>query len=111
MVTSGRSREPAASQQIDWQVGSAGAAASSAVSTWAIMLAIWPVDERPEEMRRPEVVNSLTFDQMVTYKKLYDARMKKEGKGEEVFGRDGPIPETRFEAGTDDCAGQLHPVR
>jgi hypothetical protein len=46
------------------------------------MLAVWPVDERP--------------DQMVTYKKLYDARMKKEGKGEEVFGHDSPIPVTVF---------------
>jgi hypothetical protein len=75
------------------------------------MLAVWPLDERPAEMCKPEVVNSLTFDQMVTYKKLYDARMKKEGKGEEVFGRDAPIPETRFEAGVDDCAEKLHPAR
>jgi hypothetical protein len=84
------------------------------VSTWAIMLAVWPLEERPEEMRKPEVVNTLSFDQMVTYKKLYDARMKKEGKegkGEEVFGRDGPIPTTMFEGGPDDCAEQLHPVR
>jgi hypothetical protein len=90
---------------------SAAASAAPVVSTWSIMLAVWPLDERPDEMRKPEVVNSLTFDQMVTYKKLYDARMKKEGKGEEVFGRDAPIPETRFEAGLDDCAEKLHPAR
>jgi hypothetical protein len=99
------------SQQVSWQVSSNEPAAASAVSTWAIMLAVWPVEERPEEMRRPEVVNSLSFDQMVTYKKLYDARMKKEGKGEEVFGRDCPIPPTMFEAAADDCAEQLHPAR
>jgi hypothetical protein len=75
------------------------------------MLAVWPVDERPDQMRKPEVVNALSFDQMVTYKKLYDARMKKEGKGEEVFGHDSPIPVTVFEAGADDCAGELHAVR
>jgi hypothetical protein len=87
------------------------ASASGTVSTWEIMLAVWPVEERPDQMRRPAVVNALTFDQMVTYKKLYDARMKKEGKGEEVFGHDSPIPVTVFEAGPDDCAEQLHPVR
>jgi hypothetical protein len=37
--------------------------------------------------------------------------MKKEGKGEEVFGHDSPIPVTVFEAGADDCAGELHTVR
>jgi hypothetical protein len=37
--------------------------------------------------------------------------MKKEGKGEEVFGHDGAIPVTMFEAEADDCAEQLHAVR
>jgi hypothetical protein len=98
---------------VDWQVNTSASVATGppAVSTWSIMLAVWPLEERPDEMRRPEVVNSLTFDQMVTYKKLYDARMKKEGKGEEVFGRDCPIPPTMFEAAADDCAEQLHPAR
>jgi hypothetical protein len=99
-------------QPVDWQVGAtASVATAPAISTWSIMLAVWPLEEWPDEMRRPEVVNSLTFDQMVTYKKLYDARMKKEGKGEEVFGRDCPIPPTMFEAAADDCAEQLHPAR
>jgi hypothetical protein len=75
------------------------------------MSAIWPLEDRPDQMRKKEIVNALSFDQMVTYKKLYDARLKKEGKGEEVFGRDAPIPVTMFEAGADDCAEQLHPAR
>jgi hypothetical protein len=109
----GRPQTASSSQQVSWQVPSnaAPAPATNTVSTWTIMLAIWPVEERPDEMRRPEIVNSLSFDQMVTYKKLYDARMKKEGKGEEVFGRDCPIPPTMFEAAADDCAEQLHPAR
>jgi hypothetical protein len=45
---------------------------------------------------------------MVTYKKLYDAQLKKEGKGEEVFGKAGPIPVTMYECGPDDCVEQLH---
>jgi hypothetical protein len=75
------------------------------------MLEIWPVDERPDNMRKREVVNALTFDQMVTYKKMYDQRMKREGKGELVFGHDMPIPVTVYEGGPDDCAEQLHAVR
>jgi hypothetical protein len=115
-VGSGRSGSGRQQQQqqlpVDWQVStSASVATAPAISTWSIMLAVWSLEERPDEMRRPEVVNSLTFDQMVTYKKLYDARMKKEGKGEEVFGRDCPIPSTMFEAAADDCAEQLHPAR
>jgi hypothetical protein len=102
-------------RRVDWRVAdqtqSAGPASVPVVNTWSIMLAIWPLEERPDEMRRMEVVNSLSFDQMVTYKKLYDAGLKKEGKGEEVFGRDGPIPVTMFKAEADDCAEQLHAVR
>jgi hypothetical protein len=75
------------------------------------MLEVWPLDERPDNMRRPATVNALSFDQMVTFKRLYDARMKKEGKGEEVFGHDSAIPVTVFDAGPDDCAEQLHAAR
>jgi hypothetical protein len=72
------------------------------------MLPLWPLEERPDHVRRREVINGLTFDQMVTYKKLYDAQLKKEGKGEEVFGKAGPIPVTMYECGPDDCVEQLH---
>jgi hypothetical protein len=82
-----------------------------AVSTWDLMLEIWPVEERPEQMKKREFVNALSFDQMVTYKKLFDARMKKEGKGEGEFGHDNPVPVTVFDGGPDDCAGQLHAAR
>jgi hypothetical protein len=36
------------------------------------MAAIWPVEDRPELMKKPEMVNALSFDQMVTYKKLFE---------------------------------------
>jgi hypothetical protein len=88
-----------------------GAGVPAPVSTWELMLELWPLEERPDNMRKREVVNALTFDQMVTYKKLFDQRMKREGKGEQVFGHDVPIPVTVFEAGPDDCAEQLHAVR
>jgi hypothetical protein len=88
-----------------------GGGAPAAVSTWDLMLEIWPVEERPDQMKRREFVNALSFDQMVTYKKLFDARMKKEGKGQEVFGHDNPIPVTMYEGEADDCMEQLHAVR
>ena len=81
------------------------------VSTWTLMLRIWPLEDRPEEMLVPEVVNGLTFDQLMKYKKHYEALGKKEGKGEGVFGKDSTIPAVSFDAGEDNCADLLHPAR
>ena len=75
------------------------------------MLRIWPLEDRPEEMQDPLVVGSLSFDQVMKYKKHYEALIKKEGKGEGVFGKDSQIPTCRFDAGEDDCASTLHPAR
>jgi hypothetical protein len=104
-------------EQMVWNVrggsdaDSSNTATAPAVSTWDLMLQIWPVEERPEQMKKREFVNALSFDQMVTYKKLFDARMKKEGKGEGEFGHDNPVPVTVFNGGPDDCPGQLHAAR
>jgi len=84
---------------------------ANSVSTWTLMLRIWPLEDRPEEMLEPEVVNGLTFDQLMKYKKHYEALVKKEGKGEGVFGKDTAIPSKFFEAGDDNCADILHPAR
>jgi hypothetical protein len=46
------------------------AAGVATISTWELMTAIWPLEDRPDQMRRKEVVNTLLFDQMVTYKKF-----------------------------------------
>ena len=81
------------------------------VSTWTLMLRIWPLEDRPEEMLVPEVVNGLTFNQLMKYKKHYEALVKKEGKGEGVFGKDTTIPPVLFEAGEDNCADLFHPAR
>ena len=86
-------------------------AGGGVMTTWQLMLGIWPVEDRPEEMTKPEVVNSLSFDQLITYKNHYEALVKKEGKGDGVFGKDADIPVKRFEAGEDNCADKLHPAR
>ena len=84
---------------------------SGGVSTWTLMMRIWPLEDRPEEMLVPDVVNGLTFDQLMKYKKHYEQLVKKEGKGEGVFGKDTAIPPKFFEAGEDNCADLLHPAR
>jgi hypothetical protein len=80
-------------------------------STWAIMLDIWPLEDRPEKMTIPRVVNTFTFDQMVKYKKTYEALQKKEGKGDGVFGKDSAIPTKKFQEAEDNCLDLLHPAR
>ena len=104
---------------VSWEVRGAAVApvavqpvvASGSMSTWQLMLGIWPVEDRPEEMTRPEVVNSLTFDQLITYKNHYEALVKKEGKGDGVFGKDTDIPVKKYAAAEDNCADKLHPAR
>ena len=104
---------------VAWEVRGAAVApvaaqpvvASGSMSMLHLMLGIWPVEDRPEEMTRPEVVNSLTFDQLITYKNHYEALVKKEGKGDGVFGKDTDIPVKKYAAAEDNCADKLHPVR
>ena len=104
---------------VSWEVRGAAVApvavqpvaAGGSMSTWQLMLGIWPVEDRPEEMTRPEVVNSLTFDQLITYKNHYEALVKKEGKGDGVFGKDTDIPVKKYAAAEDNCADKLHPAR
>ena len=62
-------------------------------------------------MQDPETVAALTFDQLIKYKKHYEALVKKEGKGDGVFGKDSQIPATMFDTGEDNCADILHPAR
>ena len=81
------------------------------LASWNLMLRIWPLEDRPDEMKIPEVVNGLSFDQLIKYKKHYEALIKREGKGEGVFGKDSDIPAVFFEEGEDNCADLLHPAR
>jgi hypothetical protein len=80
-------------------------------STWAIMLDIWPLEDRPPKMLDPRIVNKLSFDQVIKYKKNYEALMKREGKGEGVFGKDSTLPTKKFVAAEDNCVDLLHPAR
>ena len=61
---------------------SSGLTEGGPLATWNLMLRIWPLEDRPDEMKIPEVVNGLSFDQLIKYKKHYEALVKREGKGE-----------------------------
>jgi len=79
--------------------------------TWIQILRLWPIEERPEDMQKPDFVNGLTFDQAIKWKEHYEQQVKKEGKGDTSFGKDSNIPSRHFEAGEDDCKLTLHLAR
>jgi hypothetical protein len=91
--------------------GEEGEPVEDMVSTWAIMLDIWPLEDRPEKMTNPRIVNEFSFDQMIKYKKSYESLMKKEGKGEGVFGKDNKLPTKKYAGAEDNCLDILHPAR
>jgi hypothetical protein len=102
------SRAGAAERHPQWVVEETE---EDSASTWAIMLDIWPLEDRPPKMTNPQIVNKLSFDQVIKYKKNYEALMKKEGKGDGVFGKDSTLPTKKFAAADDNCVELLHPAR
>jgi len=89
-----------------------GSAPAGAIpDTWARILRVWPLDMRPAEMLDRSFVNSFTFDQAITYKEHYLEELKRQGKGDSVFGRDSMPPTKRYVAGEDNCADKLCPMR
>jgi hypothetical protein len=90
----GRSKARAvAAVALGWVVEDPG---DDGASTWAMISDIWPMEDRPERMTNPRIMNLLTFDQSIKYKKSYESLMKKEGKGDGVFGKDNPLPTKKF---------------
>jgi len=79
--------------------------------TWARILRVWPLDMRPAEMLDRNFVNAFTFDQAITYKEHYQEELKRQGKGDTVFGRDAMPPTKSYAAGEDNCADKLCPIR
>ena len=80
-------------------------------SIWDLALAVWPLEDRPEPMKDPLVVNGMDLQTLFSFKEHYEILQKKEGKGEGVFGKDSAIPPVLFEAGEDNCTDLLHPAR
>jgi len=51
------------------------------------------------------------LDKAIELMKLYELKLKKEGKGETVFGKDSAIPSKMYDREEDNCADVLHPLR
>jgi len=58
-----------------------------------------------------QFVNAFSFDQAIVYKQHYQEELKKQGKGETVFGKDTWPPTKTFAAAQDNCADKLCPAR
>jgi len=84
---------------------------SAEVSTWDLALSIWPLEDRPETMTRPAVVNAMTLQNLFAFKEHYELLQKKEGKGESTFGSDRKLPAKRFPEQEDDANTALHSMR
>ena len=65
-------------------------------STWALALAVWPLEDRPEAMLDPAIVNKMPLATLFQFKEHYEAQAKKEGKGDTSFGRDRKVPSKVF---------------
>jgi hypothetical protein len=80
-------------------------------STWDLALAVWPLEDRPDAMRDPSVVNGMNLQTLFAFKEHYEILQKKEGKGETAFGSDRKLPTKHFPDQEDDATDKLHAVR
>jgi len=82
-----------------------------APDTWTRIKPVWPLEMRPAEMLDRDFVNSFSFDQAIKFKEHWLEEVKKQGKGELVFGKDTAPPTISFAAAEDNCASKLCPAR
>jgi len=64
-----------------------------------------------QDFQDEATVNALGLKNTMKMMKLYELKLKKEGKGEAVFGKDNPIPTRIYEQEDDNCASLLHKAR
>ena len=102
-------REPATTAQQRYTIPRREPETGSTI--WDLALAVWPLEDRPETMRDPRVVNKMTLQNLFSFKEHYELLQKKEGKGETAFGSDRKLPVKLFAAQQDDATDKLHAVR
>jgi len=64
-----------------------------------------------QDFRDEATINAMGLDKAIELMKLYELKLKKEGKGETVFGKDSAIPSKVFEREEDNCSDVLHSLR
>jgi hypothetical protein len=75
------------------------------------MLPIWPLEDRPELYQNEAYINNLSVDTCLGLKAAWEIQLKKENRGENMFGKDVALPTRHYDAGPDNCAELLHPAR
>jgi len=80
-------------------------------TTWRLISSIWPMEDRPDEMKDPLIVGTMDFKTALDFKRHHEELLAKQGKGDSVFGKDNDLPAKNFAAGSDNCNNILHEVR
>ena len=79
---------------------------------WALLNAVWPIEDRPKELRKRSCVRKPSqLHHLLQYKTQLVAEREKRGGGEPVFSKDAPLAKVRFSGGSDNGFDKLHPAR
>ncbi len=80
-------------------------------TNWEILLPIWPLEDRPEQFRNMEFINSQPLQLILELKRVAEELQKKDEKEVESFKKDVELPTRHYDAGPDNCRDLLHPAR
>ena len=78
---------------------------------WELLNIAWPIEDRPEHLRKKKNVRGRDIDALVRLKKEVAEVEEKKELGEEVFSRDAVLKKTKYKAGSDNGFKKLHPAR
>ncbi len=81
------------------------------MTTWDMLLPLWPLEERPDEWLNRKYVNATKLADALVVKTHWELKLSKEGKGRAQFGKDSKIPTKEYKAEKDNCSTRLHKVR
>ena len=80
-------------------------------TNWEILLPIWPLEDRPEQFRNMDFINSQPLQLILELKRVAEELQKKDEKEVESFKKDAELPTRHYDGGPDNCSDLLHPAR
>jgi hypothetical protein len=78
---------------------------------WELLNIAWPIEERPEHLRKRENLRGRDLDSLMRLKREMEKVEEKKELGDEVFTRDATLKKTKYKAKSDDGYKKLHPAR
>jgi len=78
---------------------------------WTKMEELWPMENRPELLKKKSFLKTLTVDQFFMFKKNHMEEVEKLGIGNIDYGKDKRPKEKKYKAEKDDCWSKLHKIR